>query len=167
VHWLIETDETEEAVMKARRILSILSVLLFVSACETASEKPEAGGGPTVGQPFQSECLEQAELALLSGGREEIGSVQIFVEGTTLTVVDYEAEFNCCLDAWMEVDIEDGAIDVVEREDPDKSMACFCTCPYTLSIEVSDLAPGSHAVRVYREETQGNKLLHQESVQVP
>ena len=42
----------------------------------------------------------------------------------------------------MQVEIDGASILVTEMEDPDKSQACFCTCPYELSIEIENLAAG-------------------------
>ncbi len=155
--------------MKAKKNVYIIAVVLMLGACDSAPESAEspAAQGPLVGQTNQSDCLQQAQLPLLLSDAEESGSVQVLVEAGTLKVVDSQAELNCCLKVWMDVSYQDGVLDVVEREDPDKSLACFCTCPYLLSVEMSDFAPGSYLVRVYRENAAGDELLHEETVAMP
>ncbi len=93
--------------------------------------------------------------------------MEILAEGDGITVLDHYAEFNCCLRAWMEVEIHGTEITVTEKEDPDKSDACFCVCPFELSIGISNLPDGLYRVRVYKEEIDGVILLLEQTVKIP
>ena len=66
----------------------------------------------------------------------------------------------------MTATIDGNVITVLEQEDPDHSKACFCTCPYELSIPVHDLAPGDYTVRVLRKEMDGDKPIFEKLVTV-
>lgn len=138
--------------------LLIIGLALGAAACGGGME-PETGQQPIIGQPTQSECLAEVD------GEDLISeSVELLVTGDRLRIVDHNAEFNCCLDAWMEVSIDGARISVVEMEDPDDSMACDCICPYELAIEISNLAAGDYQVSVYRFVAQPDNLIHEQTV---
>ncbi len=110
-----------------------------------------------IGDSQQSECLQATDY-------DALDEVEIQAQGDSITIVDHYAEFNCCLDVWMEVSLDGQNIVVVEVEDPDDSMACDCMCPYELSIEVSNLTEGTYNVSVYRGAVDPQTLIHEESV---
>ena len=153
------------------RALTMMVVALgtmgLLTACDTTSpdgtNTTPVDPGPSIGQPYQSECLANVTVALMV---PDASPVTVTVDGSKLTVVDSEAMYNCCLKAWMEVKIDGSEIEVVEVEDPDKTKACFCTCPFQLSIEVDNLAAGTYTVRVHRQGAEGNELIHTETVQI-
>ncbi|MBW1809648.1 MAG: hypothetical protein JRJ19_01455 [Deltaproteobacteria bacterium] len=138
-----------------------LACLMTIAACGQTNQ-PGIDKQPVVGEPYQSECLSGAW-----GYGENSDSIEILVDGDAVSIIDHYAEFNCCLDAWMEVSIEGNQITVVEKEDPDKSGACYCICPFELSIEVSNLADGTYLVEVFREDYDGLTKLFEQSVQIP
>jgi hypothetical protein len=148
--------------MKMMKKVMCLACLMMIAACGQ-TDQPGVDKQPIIGEPYQSECL--------SGNwayGENSDSIEVLVSGDAMTIVDHYAEFNCCLDAWMEVSIAGNQITVVEKEDPDKSGACYCMCPFELSIEVSNLADGTYLVKVFREDWDGGLTqLFEQSVQVP
>jgi len=93
-------------------------------------------------------------------------TVSVVVDGDGIRVVDRAAEFNCCLDAWMEVTIRGRQIIVVEVEDPDDRMACDCVCLYELSVEIDNLQRGAYDVSVYSRQVSPATLIHAETVNV-
>ena len=138
-------------------VLSLVGLLAMATAC---GENKETGSTqqPVIGQPTQSECLNEMD------GEDLLSeSVDLLVDGDVLRIVDHHAEFNCCLQAWMEVEIQDRLISVVEVEDPDDSAACDCMCPYELAIEISNLA-GEYQVAIYRHVAQPQALIHEQTI---
>ncbi len=108
--------------MKMMKKVMCLACFMMVAACGQ-SNLTDQDKQPVIGEPYQSECL--------SGNwayGENSDSIEVLVSGDVVTIVDHYAEFNCCLDAWMEVSIAGNEITVVEKEDPDKSGACYCMC---------------------------------------
>lgn len=93
----------------------------------------------------------------------EAASIDVEVNQDTVTVTDQHAVFNCCLDAWMEVDIDGNHIQILEKEDPDTSNACDCMCPYELSIQISQLEDGEYTLSVYRYTVNPSTLVHEET----
>ncbi len=152
--------------MKARiiqRSLIVLGLVAFLGAGQGCSLGTKHGTNNNsqaiIGESYQSECLDGAGLD--DGVR---GEVEIRVEGHSVQIIDHNAEFNCCLDAWMQASIRDNRIVVVEVEDPDDENACDCTCSYELSIGISNLADSEYMVEVYRGTEDPQALIHQESV---
>ena len=111
---------------------------------------------PVIEQSIQSECLNKTRLP--------DGNVEVQVSGDSILIVDHHAEFNCCLDVWMQASVNGDEIVVVEVEDPNHQNACDCTCPFELSIGISNLADGEYTVRVYRQAEDPQTLIHRETV---
>ncbi|MBN2494476.1 MAG: hypothetical protein JXR96_07805 [Deltaproteobacteria bacterium] len=139
-----------------------VSLTLILGACGGGKTDPGQQGQPVIGEPYQSECL-----GLMDGFDSD--TVELIASGNDLRIVDHYTEFNCCLAAWMEVelDLAAGLITVLEVEDPDDSMACDCMCGYELAIEVSDLPDGVYTVAVYKYDVREELLLHREQVEFP
>lgn len=131
----------------------------LVACTDDGEERTQ--GKALVGDSYQSECLDTQ----ISGWTDE--NVEIIASGDTIRIADHHAEFNCCLDAWMEVMIDGSSIDVLEIEDPDKADACWCICPFELSIEISELDSGLYTVRVFREVMDADHLLIEQEVSIP
>jgi hypothetical protein len=95
---------------------------------------------------------------------EADADVTIEVVGASVVVTDPDAEFNCCLDAWMQARVEGNAIVAVETEDT--GSGCLCSCGRSLTVTVPDLAEGSYQVFVYREEEVEENLLAEEMITI-
>lgn len=120
----------------------------------------QAAEQPIVGEPYQSKCHKEADSLV------DNQTIEIFVLGNTIEVVDHNTTFNCCLKAWMEVSLEGGEIVIVEKEEEDQSNACDCVCPRELSIGISNLGNGQYKVKVYKWAVSEEALLYQETVEV-
>lgn len=119
---------------------------------------------PQISKSFQSECLSK------QGETFEVQSDTIYIETTldSIEIVDEEAEFNCCLEAFMNVEINEvtNEITVLEEESEDRSNGCWCTCPFELSVQVSNLPSGQYTVNVYKVNLDEEILVHEEQVTI-
>jgi len=64
---------------------------------------------------------------------------------STITVHHDAAVYNCCPEPFQyDVSLQDGVIEIREVEVLENP--CFCICCFDLSVEIEDVAPGSHQV---------------------
>ena len=118
-----------------------------------------------VSDHYQSECLD-----VDSGGNQQQPNIEVLIEGEGMTIVDHHTLFNCCLQAWMEVELElsQKVIQVVEVEqDESEADSCNCVCAYEISVRISGLEEGTYTIEVYKHHVSEDTRLFQGQAHVP
>ena len=121
----------------------------FENACNCPAD---CSGAAQKVPSVQSEC--QGSAAAWQPVADDGAGISTFsVEGSTLKLLHEGLAQNCCavLEVWSLVDAAHHTLRLEERL-AQPYEPCWCTCFFTLTAEVADLAAGTWTVTLYNEE---------------
>ena len=140
-------------------IIPVAVFLFFLPGCDL---------GPSQGSSLShlaSGCggFPESVAARAPGGQPESANVTITVEGSTISVLAENFQFNCCP---REILTDLATEGVTFRISIDEAEAgCNCLCPYDINCSITGVSPGTYIIEVYKY-FDHPLLMHSETVAV-
>lgn len=120
--------------------------MVFLAGAWSACERPDHMGALSISVSSDMTCKSTGPLKS-NDPAPETSCIKYSYDGDSLlTMVHYNAGFNCCPESFI-VDIELKGDSLIIRED-DAKHGCKCNCLYDLDLSVRNLRSGTYHVKI-------------------